>query len=304
MFGQRNVRRLAVHRNRTTVWLLVLSASLSAPGFSAAQSVSDAERDAIVRLRVERGGRAEDVEPLIRVANEALSRGLPAGPLTNKIREGLAKNVDPKRIEVVVRQMAANLDAADRLMRELEPGLEASAREVPLTLLAESFGGGVSPDEVRDLRRQSQTSDKAAMPPVALASAAKGLSFIKEARLPAADGAAVIVEAGRQGFRPHEILDVGREVKRREADYRAGRATLGALRDAIARGERPDQLFRGARPNPAPDRPAAVERPAAGRPEAPARPERPAPVEPQRPEPPSRPQRPEVPDRPGAASNR
>ena len=96
-----------------------------------------------------------------------------------------------------------------------------------------------------------------------LAGAAKGLSFIKEARLSGPDGTAVIAEGVKQGFLTHQILDLGREVKRREDDYRAGRASLRELREAIARGQRPDQLFRERRVE-------AVERPAAARPEAPA----------------------------------
>ena len=113
------------------------------------------------------------------------------------------------------------------------------------------------------------------------ASAAKGLSLIEEARLPVTDGTAVMAEAVKQGFRSNEILDLAREVKRREAAYRSGRASLTGLRDAIARGGRPDQLFSDSRPTPAP-----VERPAATRPEVPV--ERPA-------------ARPETPQRPAAA---
>ena len=99
-----------------------------------------------------------------------------------------------------------------------------------------------------------------------------------------------MAEAMRQGFRSQEILDLGREIKRREADYRAGRASLRALRDAIARGDRPEQLFRDARVETT-ARPAAA-RPDATRPDAPV--ERPVarPETPQRPEQPVRPERP------------
>ena len=153
-------------------------------------------------------------------------------------------------------------------------------------LLAESFGSGVTPDEVRGLRQLAQSPGKPPMSSDATASAAKGLSLIEEARLPVPEGTAVIAEAVKQGFRSPEILDLGREVKRREGDYRAGRQSLRALRDSIARGTRPDQLFRDSRTSTA-ERPAAsqpptpVERPATSRPEVqrpeqPARPERPA----------------------------
>jgi len=272
----------------TAVLLLAALYGVARPDVSAAQPVSASERAALVRLRTDRGGRAEEVDALIRLADEAAAKGLPASPLANKIHEGLAKGADPKRIEVVVRQMATALETADRLIREMEPPSGGTGREASVTLLAEALGSGVTADQVRDLRRLSQPTSSTGKPPVSaelVASGAKGLSFIEEARLPVPEGTAVMAEAVRQGYRSHEILSLAREVKRREGDYRAGRASLQALRDAIARGDRPDQLFRDSRTE-------TVERPAATRPERPA--ERPA----ARPETPQRPDRPAPPDRP------
>jgi len=295
------VKRVTLPRSLLTALLLVAMTGLAAPRLCAAQSVSASEREALVRLSVDRGGRAEDIDPLIRQADEAAAKGIPVGPLTNKIREGLAKGADPKRIELVIRQMAANLEAADRLVREIEPASGGTGRDASLTLLAESLGAGVTADEVRELRRQAQPAPLSGKPPLSpegLAGAAKGLSFIKEAKLPMAEGTAVIAEAVRQGFRSHELRDLGRDIKRRERDYRAGRASLRALQAAIARGDRPAQLFRDRRSEP-------VDRPAA-RPETPAeRPERsaPPPERPQRPEP-ERPTRPEAPERPATGRAR
>jgi hypothetical protein len=208
--------------------------------------------------------------------------------LANKIREGLAKGVESARIELVVRQIALHLEMADRLIRELQPS-GGAGREAVVSLLAESFGSGVTTDEVRLLYREAQTPG-APSSLEQVAGAAKGLAFIKEAKLPVADGTAVIAEAVRHRFRSHEILDIGRDVKRREADYRSGRSSLRALQDAIARGDRLDQLFSAARAD-------AIDRPAAARPEAPVdRPDRPG-----RPEPAPRPEQPERPapiDRP------
>jgi hypothetical protein len=264
---------------------LVALCSVAAPGFSAAQSVSASEREALVRLRTDRGGRAEEVDALVRVADEAAAKGLPVSPLTNKIREGLAKGADPARIDLVIKQMAADLEAADRLMREIEPAAGGAGRDASVALLAESIGSGVTPDQVRELRKLAQASGKPPVPGEAVANAAKGLSFIAEARLPVAAGAAVMAEAVKQGYRPQEILGLAREVKRREGDYREGRLSLQALREAIARGDRPDQLFRDSRAG-------TAERPAATRPAPP--PERPA----ARPETPQRPAQPVRPDRP------
>ena len=266
---------------------LVLMAMLGVAPELEAQSVSASEREALVKLRVDRGGRAEDVDALIRHADEAAAQGLPPTPLTNKIREGLAKGHDPKRIEPVVRQIRAQLETADQLMREVDPAATGAARDASVSLLAESLGGGVTADDVRELRKQAQATGRPALSGDGLANAAKGLSFIADAKLPVTDGTAVVAEAVRQGFRAHEVLDLGREIKRRERDFIAGRATLREVRDAIARGDRPEQLFRG--------RAEPVERPAATRPARPERPERPA-----QPERPARPERPERPERPAA----
>lgn len=262
---------LSLSGHRRSALLLAALLSVIAPALSVAQSVTPPENDTLNRL-----------------VGEAAAKGLPSAPLTRKIQEGLAKGVDPKRIELVVRQMTTNLEAADRLVRELEPGAAGGGRDASVTLLAESLGTGVTSDEVRELRRVAQPTSAGGQPQMsaeAVASAAKGLSFIKEARLPMTEGTAVIAEALKQGFRSHEILDLGREVKRREGDYRGGRASLRALRDAIARGERADQLFRDTRVD-------ATDRPAAARPQAPV--DRPAarPEAPQRPDQPVRPERP------------
>jgi hypothetical protein len=276
------------------VWTALLAAvvAIGWPGAAAAQSVSAAERGELVRLRTERGGRAEEVDMLLRQADEAAAKGLPVAPLTNKIREGFAKGYDATRIAVVIRQMAGHLETASGLIREIVPAAAGAERETAVTLLAEAVAGGVTVDEVRSL---SGTTSRSGTPPMSadlLAAAAKGLAFVKEARLQVAEGAAVMAEAVRQGFRSYEILDVGREVKRREADFQSGRASLRALRDAIARGERPGDLFAS--------RAGATERGAApARPEgAVTRPERPVRAEPQRPEP----VRPEQPVRPERAA--
>ena len=269
---------------RLAAWVFAVVA-IASPAF--AQS---SERDAILRLASERGVSADEAATLLRPVDDAGAKGLPVAPLTNKVREGLAKGVDPKRIDTVVRQLAGHLGTADALIRELN--LTASPiPDEPVTLLADALAAGVSTDEVRELRRQAQPAASAPLPSASLAGAAKGLSLIKSASLPAAEGTAVMAEAVRKGYRTPDMLEVGRQVKRRERDYRDGHASLRALREAIARGERPEQIFTATRPE-------AAERPAATRPEAAT--ERPArPATPERPVRPERPERPQATERPG-----
>jgi hypothetical protein len=247
--------------------VLVVIAMLGAAELRA-QSVSPSEREA-----------------LDRIATEAAAKGLPSAPLANKIQEGIAKGYPAARIEPVIRQLAAQLETAEQLLRELDATATGAARDAAITLLAESLGSGLTTNDIRELRRQTQATERSAVSGESIASAARGLGYIREARLPVTDGTGVMAAAVRQGFRPYEVLDLGREIKRRERDFIAGRATLNAVRDAIARGDRPEQVFR--------ERP-ETERPAATRPltpERPTRPERPArPERPERPERPARPQ--------------
>jgi hypothetical protein len=277
---------LAASTRAARLLLAVCAGLVAVP--CAAQTLTAPERETIVRMRVDRGGRAEDVAGLIRQVDAAAAQGLPAEPLASKVREGLAKGHDPARIEPVIRQMAADLGTADTLLREQGPS-GAAARSAVI-LLAEALGSGVSPDEVRALGRLAQRPGTAPSADV-LAGAARGLSFIKEARLPADDGAQVMAESVRQGYRQHEVLDLGREIRRRATAYREDRALFRTLREAIARGERTDRLFRDVRPDP-------VVRPASDREPAPDRPVRPQ--VPERPQAPERPQRPDVPERPDA----
>jgi hypothetical protein len=255
---------------------LAALAVASMPQSVSAQSISASERDALVRLRVERGGRAEDVDPLVRLANDAGAKGLPTKPLVSKIREGISKRHEPAQIEAVVRQMTAHLETATGFFRESARNAE---RDAAVMDLADVLGRGVTADEVGTLQREGQGSGTPVSPD-SLAGAAEGLWSIKEAKLPTDEGTAVMVEALRQGYRPNDMVDLGREIKRRERDYREGRASLTALRDAIARGTRRDRLFTDSR--------RAVERPAATRPD-------PTGTTRDRPQPPERPTRPERP---------
>ncbi len=284
-------RRLA--RRLASILLVAGAAGAALPAASSAQAVSPSEREALVRVRISQGGVAEEVDALLRHADEAASKGLPVTPLTNKIREGLAKGAAPDRIEAVIGRMALDLETADRLLRELQPQPTTGAADddTPVRLLAEALGGGITAEEVDTLHRQARSPDQPPISADGLGSAAKGLSLIKQAGLPLTEGTAVMAEAVKQGFRPLEMLDLGRGIKRLERDYREGRESLLALRDAIARGEPVDRLFHDARPP-------IIDRPDLARPDHPAsRPER---IDrPDRPDRHPGRDRPERPDRPG-----
>ena len=117
----RSNSRIGLAARLAGVLLLAVVVGAAMPAAAAAQAVSASEREALVRLRVSQGGVPEEVDALLRHAEEAASKGLPVAPLTNKIREGLAKGAAPDRIDAVVGRMALDLETADRLLRELQP---------------------------------------------------------------------------------------------------------------------------------------------------------------------------------------
>jgi len=260
--------------------------ALCLPSSTAAQAPSASERATLSGLNAARGGSASQLDAILRTVDEAASKGLPTDSLLNKVREGFAKGVTPSRIPAVIREMAGHLETADRILRDVSSGAESAARRSAVTLLAEALGSGVNADEAREINRQARQAGRPLAPEI-LAGAAKALAFIKDARLPGPDGTRVVAEAARNGFRPADLLDLGREIKQRERAYQQDLTALRALGDAIARGERPERLFPGG----GIERP---ERPGAVRPEVPVE----RPVRPEPPVRPERPERPETPERP------
>ena len=228
------------------VWLLCLAVGLPAVP-AVAESLSVQDREAITRLSMARGHSAAEVNQLIEQVNRAGERGLPTESLANKVKEGLAKGVEPRRIDPVLKQMVENFESAREVLQEsVAKGMvdqDQGNRQRAMESLAEAFGRGATADEVRDLARSGQHQGQR-MSPDTLGGGAKSLAVIKEAMIPSKDGAAVVAEGMRQGFRPSELADLAREIKRHGHDFREGRITTESIRDQISRGERSDRLFR------------------------------------------------------------
>ena len=212
-----------------------------------ADSLSNQDREEINRLRLAQGHSVEDVNPLLEQVTRAGEKGFPIESLANKLKEGLAKGVEPKRIEPVLRQMVSQFDSAKELLQEsatkgvIDQGHGNSHRA--LESLAEALGRGATVDEVRELARTGQHQGEK-MSQDTLAMGAKSLAVMKEAHIPSKDSAAVVAEGMRQGFRPTDLADLAREMKRHGHDFREGRLTTESIRDQISRGERSDRLFR------------------------------------------------------------
>ncbi len=223
--------------------LMVSVVMIYCAGLAAAESLSFQDRDEINRLRAAQGHSQEDIAPLLDQVNKAGEKGLPIDSLANKVKEGLAKGIEPKRIDPVLRQMTSRLETAHDVLKEAGArGMEEGNRHRAVETMAEALARGATVDEVRELSRLSQDG-RHKMTQEDLAAGAKSLAVMKEGRIPSKEGTALVGEGIKQGYRPSELLDLGREVKRHGSDFHEGRASLKALHDQVSRGERGDRLF-------------------------------------------------------------
>lgn len=226
-----------------TVWRMGLIVTLVAAPVSA-EPLSSQDREEITRIGSAQGRSPSELNPLLEQVGKAGERGLPTESLLNKVREGLAKGIEPGRIDPVLRQMTSRLESAREVLEEAKrQGMADGNRQRALETMAEAFTRGATADEVRELNRLSQEG-RHKPTQEDLAAGAKGLAVMKEGGIPSKDGTALIGEGMRQGFRPSELLDLGREVKRHGSDFEEGRASLQQLRDQVRRGDKSDRLFR------------------------------------------------------------
>ena len=228
------------------MWLVCLAMCLGASPVLA-DSLSNQDREEINRLRSAQGHSAEEVNALLEQVTKAGEKGLPTEPLANKVKEGLAKGVEPKRIDPVLRQLVTHFESAHDLLQEsISKGMvdvSQGNRQRALEGLAEALSRGATAEEVRDLAKTSQGGG-AKVSQESLASGAKGLAVLKEAKIPSKDGAALIAEGMRQGYRSAELGDLAREIKRRGAEIQQGRMNLQNIKDQVSKGQRADRIFR------------------------------------------------------------
>ena len=228
------------------VWLVGLAMGLGATP-ALADPLSTQDREEINRLRSVQGHSAEEVNALLEQVTKAGEKGLPTEPLANKVKEGLAKGVEPKRIDPVLRQLVTHFESAHDLLQEsVNKGVvDASQgnRQRALERLAEALSRGTTAEEVRELAKTAQ-GGIAKVSQESLASGAKCLAILKEAKIPSKDGIALVTEGMRQGYQSAELGDLAREIKRRGSDMQQGRMSLQTIKDQVSKGQRADRIFR------------------------------------------------------------
>lgn len=237
----------AVFRGDWSV-LLVLLFSLCVSETAALAALTEQQVAEVSKLGTAQGRSSEEISRLIGEARRAEARGLPAEPLLDKLREGLAKGVETRRLEQALATLATHLDTARALQQEFESrgGRDPAPadRQRTLEVLAEALGRGVTPNEIRAIGQGLRAAAGEVRGEV-LAYGAKGMALMKEGGLPGSASTILIMAAVRQGFTPRDLLGLAREVKGQGAELRENPARMQELQRAIERGERTERLFRG-----------------------------------------------------------
>ena len=128
-------------RKRIDIDLGVLSLMVALTATSVwAEPLSIQDREAITRLGSAQGRSENEITPLLDQVSKVGERGLPTESLLNKMREGLAKGVEPKRIDPVLRQMTSRLESAHEALEEAKGrGVAEGNRQRAVETLAEAF---------------------------------------------------------------------------------------------------------------------------------------------------------------------
>jgi hypothetical protein len=211
-------------------------------GLPAVADAQLADRDTaeLERLRSIHGRSQEEIAPLLAIVREAGARGLPQELLANKVKEGLAKGIEPARIERVVRAMATRLEAAHGLLTELS--ITADMRDPrsrrSLQVLSDVLGRRVSADDVRAIDRIARQGGRP-LDAERLAYGARLLAMLKDTGV---DGTRLVGEGLRQGYRPGELIHLGREL-RHNRELSANPARLEQLQRDIEGGRRMDDVL-------------------------------------------------------------
>lgn len=109
----------------------------------------------IVMRAAERGADAETVSRLLHIPMSAKREGLPAGPVLDRIEQGLSKGVSPARIAAASERLAEKLAAARPVVDGLvQKGLSAKGsgdRETAISSAARALEKGVPADALHSL---------------------------------------------------------------------------------------------------------------------------------------------------------
>lgn len=191
------------------------------------------------------GGRvqAPDLVHLLDVVTQAKRQELPAGPVLDKVKEGLAKRVPPDRIASVASRLSGTLATSRDLVRRAErDGLRVAAaaeRERAIEAVADALGRGVPPKAIEELSRQIAGAPRERATMSRLEVGAQVTADLVAMRVSLRDAAETVGTALAQGFGVREVARLRERLAQELKRGSAPEEGAARLRDEI-RTERPE----------------------------------------------------------------
>ncbi len=223
-----------------------------------------AERDVadLVQRGVRRNVQASDLVRLLDVVTQAKRQELPTGPVLDKMREGLAKQVPSDRIVTV----AARVDLVRRAERDGVRVEAPTERVQAIEAIADALGRGVAPTAVGELSRRIAEAPRDRATMARLNVGGQVTADLVAMRVSPREAVETVGAALAQGF---GVRDIVRLRERLAQELKRGRTPddgAARLRDEI-RAERPEAREGSPEKDPSRDRPGRDrEGPGGGRP--------------------------------------
>ena len=207
--------------------------------------------EATVRRLTDRAA-AAGLDPATREAALALvrgadARGLPVGPVADKLYEGALKHVPGPRILAAMRTVVNRLEAAQRLLDQATR-LGASGRPAATDLerVAGALGDGVAPGQLVELTAAAGAAHR---PVSRVAAAARTLDRLRAMGVYLPEAATALAAAVRAGWGASDLAAVADAWRRHAAAGEAPKAFFRHLGRRAAHGPPPDPAARGRLPD-------------------------------------------------------
>jgi hypothetical protein len=166
----------------------------------------------VTRARDRKMG-ADATRALLRTVIETGEKGLPTGPVLNRIEQGLSKGIPPEKISASSRRLADKLSAAQPIVNDLvRDGVIArsgSEREYAIETVARALEGSIPADAI--VRTGRQVKDRKGSV-VLFDKAVHALTNLIGSGMPADSALRLVDSAVGRGFSDKDLTKLEREI--------------------------------------------------------------------------------------------
>jgi hypothetical protein len=167
----------------------------------------------IVTRAQDRKAGADTTKTLLKTVVETGEKGLPIGPVLNRIEQGLSKGISPEKISVSSRRLAEKLSAAQPIVNDLVRGGVAEGsgrdREYAVETVARALERSIPEDAITRAGRQVKDRKGSV---VLFDKAVHTMTNLIENGMPADSASRLVNSAVGRGFSEKDLTKMEREV--------------------------------------------------------------------------------------------